>query len=221
MRIIFLLLLLGGICLNIRSQPDIKEIENSLVKLNDTLFASKYEVSNSLYKDFISYSLLYNKTELNDIQIDSSNWRSLEFDNEPFAQYYHLHPAYFKYPVVNISYEGAILFCKWLTECYNNYPKRKFKKVIFRLPSKEEWELTTKDLNNKPDLENNSSILAIDSYKDSNGLFNILGNVSEMTSTKGFAKGGNWKNDKTNNNFNYKERSSPFVGFRFFVVIVE
>lgn len=219
-HILFVILFCGfgsSICF---SQPNIKEIENTLVKLNDTLFVSKYEVSNNLYRDFISYSLLFNKTEINTIQIDTSNWRS--FENEPFAQYYHLHPAYSNYPVVNISYEGAILFCKWLTESYNIFPKRRYKKVIFRLPSKEEWELATQDLIFKDDTKNKNCIMPIDSYKNSNGLFNILGNVSEMTSTKGLAKGGNWKNDKiSTSDFNYEERSNPFIGFRFFVVIVE
>ena len=221
MKAFLFLLLIGGVCINVRSQPDIKQIENSLVQLNDTLFVSKYEVSNSLYKDFISYSILFNKAELHFVQIDSANWRSLGYENEPFAQYYHLHPAYLNYPVVNISYEGAALFCKWLTECYNNFPKRKYKKVIFRLPSKDEWLLATKDLTAKTDTNSNNSLMPIDFYKDK-GLFNIFSNVSEMTITKGVAIGGNWKNEiTTSNDFNYEERSNPFIGFRFFVVIEE
>jgi len=46
------------------------------------------------------------------------------------------------YPAVNISHEGAIEYCKWLTEEYNSSPKKKkFKKVIFRLPTLDEWQI--------------------------------------------------------------------------------
>jgi formylglycine-generating enzyme required for sulfatase activity len=57
----------------------------------------------------------------------------------PYAEYYHKHPAYKDYPVVNISHDAAILFCEWLTNDYNASPDRKFKKVKFRLPTEQEW----------------------------------------------------------------------------------
>jgi formylglycine-generating enzyme required for sulfatase activity len=31
------------------------------------------------------------------------------------------------------------MFCEWLTAQYNENPKRRFKKVLFRLPTEEEW----------------------------------------------------------------------------------
>ena len=40
--------------------------------------------------------------------------------------------------------EGAELFCHWLTDEYNKDPKRKFHKVVFRLPSEAEWILAAK-----------------------------------------------------------------------------
>ncbi|MBT3800251.1 MAG: SUMF1/EgtB/PvdO family nonheme iron enzyme, partial [Bacteroidetes bacterium] len=40
--------------------------------------------------------------------------------------------------------EAAKLFCNWLTDKYNISPKRKFKKVIFRLPTESEWELAAR-----------------------------------------------------------------------------
>jgi formylglycine-generating enzyme required for sulfatase activity len=55
------------------------------------------------------------------------------------VRYYHAHPAYQDYPVVNVSYEGTLLYCEWLTTQYNTYPKRKFNKVQFRLPTEQEW----------------------------------------------------------------------------------
>jgi formylglycine-generating enzyme required for sulfatase activity len=60
--------------------------------------------------------------------------------NDVYTSYYHSHPAYRHYPVVNISYEGAQLFCEWLTEKYNSSSSRKFNKVVFQLPTEEQWE---------------------------------------------------------------------------------
>jgi formylglycine-generating enzyme required for sulfatase activity len=49
-------------------------------------------------------------------------------------------------PIQNISYEAAVAYCEWLTEVYNQstYKKKKFQKVVFRLPTESEWELAAK-----------------------------------------------------------------------------
>ncbi len=119
---------------------DMKVIENSVAKITDNLYAGKYEVSNFLWIMFQKDLKAANKLdELKTAQVDSLNWRDKLAYNEPYVAYYFRHPAYNNYPVVNISYEGAVLFCKWLTEKYNAYPKRQFKKVLFRLPTETEW----------------------------------------------------------------------------------
>jgi sulfatase modifying factor 1 len=90
--------------------------------------------------EFLNSLKQSNKTNLLAIaQIDTLKWTDKLTYNEPYVHYYHSHPAYQSYPLVNISYEGATLFCEWLTEHYNVDPKRKFKKVLFRLPSEKEW----------------------------------------------------------------------------------
>jgi len=66
-------------------------------------------------------------------------WNEFSQYSEPLGSTYSTHPAYDEYPVVNISQDGAKLFCEWLTEKYNTIPKRKFKKVVFRLPTEAEW----------------------------------------------------------------------------------
>ena len=118
-------------------QLQIKEINEFLVKVNETLYASKYEVSNELYMTFLNS--LEDKNLLSIAQIDTLKWNTVASHNESYAQYYHAHPAYQNYPVVNISYEASVLFCEWLTKRYNSDKKRKFNKVTFRLPSEEEW----------------------------------------------------------------------------------
>ena len=119
---------------------DIKSTQKTLVKINDSLFASKFEVTNKQYKIFLnSFRQCSQAEKYLTAQIDSTKWRDRLAYNEPYVNYYHAHPAYANYPVVNISYEGATLFCEWLTSQYNTNEKRKFKKVKFRLPSEKEW----------------------------------------------------------------------------------
>jgi formylglycine-generating enzyme required for sulfatase activity len=121
-------------------QVDIKEIDSSLGKVNNLLYASKFEVTNKLYNTFI-YSLKKAKKEdqLSIARIDSTKWSSIYPKEKILFCHYHISPAFINYPVVNISHNAAILFCKWLTDEYNLSRKRKFKKVIFLLPTEKEW----------------------------------------------------------------------------------
>lgn len=122
-----------------------ENVEKSIAKINENLYASMYEVSNAFYKDFENdFSQTISKDELKLIKPDTSNWMNDNKYLEPMAKSYHSHPAFDNYPVVNISYEAAVMYCKWLTEQYNANPKRKFKKVVFRLPTIIEWEYAAK-----------------------------------------------------------------------------
>jgi formylglycine-generating enzyme required for sulfatase activity len=118
-----------------------KETVNSLQKINDYLYASNVEVSNKQYIRFVE-DLKAEKdlSTLELAQFDSLQWRSKECYNEPHVIYYNKHPAYENYPVVNISFDAAMAHCNWLTKLYNQDPKRKFKKAIFRLPTLTERE---------------------------------------------------------------------------------
>jgi len=125
------------------SQINIKNIEKELYKMSDNLYVSKSFVSNEQYAVFISY--LEEKGEKNKLKycsLDTAQW------GEPMSTLYHAHPVFFKCPVVTITYEGATEYCKWLTEKYNNIPKKKFANVEFRLPTKEELENYAKQSNN-------------------------------------------------------------------------
>lgn len=124
---------------------DIKAIDKSVARINDTLYAGKYEVSNMLYLAFEMSLTDANKTDLLNITaVDTSNWTENFPNNEPFVEMYYRNPTYKDFPVVNISFEAANLFCQWLTDEYNAAPKKMFKKVLFRLPSESEWEMAAR-----------------------------------------------------------------------------
>lgn len=125
------------------SQINIKNIEKDLYKMSDNLYVSKSFVSNEQYAVFISYlEEKKEKSKLKYCSLDTAQW------GEPMATLYHAHPVFFKCPVVTMSYEGAVEYCNWLTEKYNNAPKKKFANVEFRLPTKEELETYTKQSGN-------------------------------------------------------------------------
>lgn len=241
-------------------QLDAKSINGSLVKLDDQLYASKYEVSNVQYTSYLNALKEGNVAQSATIaQIDTLNWKKQSAHTEAYAQYYHSHPAYRDYPVVNISYDAAVLFCEWLTERYNADPKRKFNKVLFRLPSEQEWINAAQAGNSQAiygwegnELRNNGGQIMgnfkrdlkdyegvsgseiehtdvtapVKSYWDNDlGMYNMSGNVAEMIQEKGIAKGGSWHDGsdelKVEAQYRYDGTAQTFVGFRYFLEVLE
>lgn len=120
-------------------------VRTGLVQLETDTFSvqsflvSKTEVTNLDYRLFLNDLIANGEQEKYAIaQIDSFNWSKGKALTEPYTRYYHSHPAYEKHPVVNISREGAQLYCEWLTEKYNALlPSGQ--RITFRLPLKAEW----------------------------------------------------------------------------------
>lgn len=98
-----------------------------------------YELSNGLYLQYIT--ALKNSDSIKYIAAlpDSTVWLEKGSYNKPYVTYYFTHPAYRDYPAVGVNHDQAILFCLWLTEKYNTYANRKYKKVQFDLPTEVEW----------------------------------------------------------------------------------
>jgi len=112
--------------------------ETKTVSVNP-FYIFPYEVSNGFYLMFLedvkkTDTLLYKKA-----LPDTTVWRDKFSYCEPYVDYYFRHPAYARYPVVGVSYDQCVMFCEWLTLKYNCDPKRKNKKIKFRLPDKYEW----------------------------------------------------------------------------------
>lgn len=143
-------------------------------------------------------------------------------------------------PVVGVSYEQAMAYCVWrslfITHLYNNViqKKAKYKKLNntyvqfeFSLPDIETWEKACKDDTynssysyhvakpNSPKHEHPNA--AFDNTPNSAGFYNLIGNVAEMTSTKGTAKGGSFlqtsEECNPSNNLTYS-KPERWLGFR-------
>ncbi|MCC7465025.1 MAG: SUMF1/EgtB/PvdO family nonheme iron enzyme, partial [Saprospiraceae bacterium] len=122
-----------------------RSLEKNMKKVEDRLYASAIETTNAQYELFLT-DLLKNKefeqlaacktTKTNWYSLLPQEWRSLP-ENRVFE---HAHPDEPSCPVQNITYEAARKYCAWITLVYNSsQEKKKFKKVLFRLPTEEEW----------------------------------------------------------------------------------
>jgi len=123
--------------------------------------------------------------------------------------------AMLDFPITGLTYEQVNGFCEWRTKIEGS------NKLVFLLPTPEEWKyfalkgLSEQErrngfrdsLNNKNCPQYNFNITCNcgnDDYEgklngiamfspEKTGAFDVFGNVSEMTSTKGVAKGGNFE----------------------------
>jgi len=131
--------------------------------------------------------------------------------NEPYMKLYFSHPSYNDYPVVGVSWEQASAFCAWRTNYLLAGLRGAARQVQrYRLPTEIEWEFAARGqednaypwkgadtksdkgcyyANYKPGRGNytkdgNLITTKVGSYSpNSNGLYDMAGNVSEWTST--------------------------------------
>ncbi|MDP2384851.1 MAG: SUMF1/EgtB/PvdO family nonheme iron enzyme [Bacteroidota bacterium] len=235
------------------------------VNINDTLFVDETEISNLSWLEYVQYNKTKFGVSSNEYLSslpDTTVWRQKMSCNEPYVNYYFRHPAYKQYPVVGVSYEQALAYCKWRTERVHialeiKEGKRKAEdsnkeytgkfKFGYRLPTKQEWEAmampgldkVNKEKADKTKSPLYNSIVAwnyANTLKDNAdvtaptksywpnklGIYNAIGNVSELVAEKGIAKGGNWRTypEKLNIwNDEVFEKSNAWTGFRCVCVV--
>ena len=203
-----------------------KFIPPGTVKINDTLFADETEVSNLSWLEFEYWTCTKygkNSSEYKAVVPDTLVWRNKESFNEPYVHNYYRHKAYRNFPVVGITFEQAIAFCKWRTERVKEFYSIAYKKSLkieYKLPSKEEWEFISNlgsgvfhnkgknekglfslnciredfdTLNTSQSKFNDVTAPVYSYWKNYFGLFNMIGNVAEMIDQKNICKGGSWK----------------------------
>jgi hypothetical protein len=120
-------------------------LEKPMKKISQQLYAAETELTNAQYELFLT-DLVKNKDfdQLDRCKTTKTDWISLlpkELQSLSHQQLFrHGHPDDPGMPVQNISHEAAQRYCAWITQVYNASPeKKKFKKVIFRLPTEAEW----------------------------------------------------------------------------------
>ncbi|MCB0820072.1 MAG: SUMF1/EgtB/PvdO family nonheme iron enzyme [Bacteroidetes bacterium] len=99
-------------------------------------FISKYEISNKEYNLFLQDRKEKGKWSAS-LEMDTSSWTdSYNVMMVPYKS----HPAFQNYPVVSISYEAALEYCKWLEEQLND-EEFEFKVT---LPDRNQWVYAAK-----------------------------------------------------------------------------
>lgn len=285
-----------------------KSLEGKFRPVSDKIYAQENEVTNEQYNLFLSYLSSHSLTELYEkYKFDFSGYE------EPTLSLMKNYSAnrvatkknkYFNnYPAIHVGYEAALAYCAWLTQQYNRSPEHKFKKVLFRLPSIDEWQIAAASIKNPaswkwddqkvevritasndlfgkvlekrmvsltdPEIMypwfrffafRNSAInhkgcylgnfkvpdqgacpgidklkvIAADGFlmagptesyfPNDIGLYDVVGNVSEMTIEKGKACGGSWNHtpaESTMRSINTYTKPNAATGFRVFMEVIE
>lgn len=129
------------------SAISVKNLDKALRVVAPKLYAFETEVTNGQYELFLQ-DLLKNKDfdQIAQCRIHPVNWQTLLPENlskTPLEQIFkNGNPSGPANPVQNISHEAAQRYCAWITQVYNaSAEKKKFKKVLFRLPTESEWEM--------------------------------------------------------------------------------
>jgi len=148
----FVLLLLSGfVCKRKAFVPP------GTVFFKGSLYIDKTEVRNLDWLEYVSWNKrIYGDTSRQYLASlpDTSVWNDQLVYNEPYVRYYFRHLAFGDYPVVGVSYEQALAYCKWRSDWVNYFlyirehkismsdritepiPER----VRYRLPTEKEFE---------------------------------------------------------------------------------
>ncbi len=103
-------------------------------KTIQSFYIQKTEVTNKQYREFLNDLLAKgNNEDYEKAKVDSTGWLKHSLF---MSKNYHSNPWYDEYPVVNVTREGALLYCKWLAEKFN---EKGGVQAPVRLPTTEEW----------------------------------------------------------------------------------
>ena len=203
--------------------PNLALLKDSLSNFQlDTsgYFIEKIEVSNAQWRAFYEAKVAVTApSEHRKYLPKNSVWKEVIPFHDPHLYRYFGKKSFLNFPVVGVSYEQALAFCKWRSEQetttfaqqnkgaeWDDYDVR----FHYRLPTEHEWEkwaleeLKGRDVNDiasqincrKGIISSRKTLTITEAvytrYLDSKSLAHVFGNVSEMISEKGIAKGGNW-----------------------------
>jgi len=116
----------------------ITQINKRFVKVDEKMFVDKFEVTVNDYLTFLN-EIKGKGGDISKLIYDSICWRYIGPEYLVFEEIYFNHNSFINYPMVGVSNFAAQEFCNWLTDKYNSDPNRKYNKVVFRLPTEQEF----------------------------------------------------------------------------------
>lgn len=130
--------------------PQKSNYYQSPFKENENVYMLTHEVTNLEYRTFLFDLLINNEKELFiKAKPSQSLWLNCIGQNtfNGYKESYFSAKEFNQYPVVNISFEGAELFCKWLEKNVNEFAFNKNEKndmFTVNLPTTHEWQYCAK-----------------------------------------------------------------------------
>ncbi|MFN8881256.1 MAG: SUMF1/EgtB/PvdO family nonheme iron enzyme [Cyclobacteriaceae bacterium] len=130
-----------------------KSWEEEMRPLTSTTYAARTEVTNAQYNRFLEYLTANNLSDLyENYKFDFSDYEepalSMMINYSTPRVETKKNKFFNHYPAVNVRYEAAVAYCEWMTQQYNQAADRKFKKVKFRLPTVDEWQIAAAGIKN-------------------------------------------------------------------------
>jgi formylglycine-generating enzyme required for sulfatase activity len=123
------------------------KVNGAIVKTNE-FFMFQTEVSNMQFNRFLmDLKIGGHNDEYLRYKPDSTLWDQEIGYQQPSANWYHSHPAFSYYPVVNITHEAAQAYCNWLTDQMNVELEEESYSFLVTLPSKAEWKRAAEGTN--------------------------------------------------------------------------
>lgn len=104
-----------------------------------SFYIARYEITNRQYQEFVEDLLAKGKlsqAETARVKVDS--WQKASTVSTGLEESYHTYKGFVDFPVVNVSYEAATLYCQWLTKKIRTENKTKYD-VEVRLPTRAQW----------------------------------------------------------------------------------
>src|SRR5262245_28474303 len=89
------------------------------VRINDTLYFDSGEITNLDWREYEYWTLRdcgRSSAEYQKTLPDTLVWQDEQLYGNPVIEYYYRHPAYSNYPVVGVTYDQVVEYCKWRTD---------------------------------------------------------------------------------------------------------
>lgn len=137
------LVLLTALSAQAQSSKNDVKLPNVVPVQDDYLFAAISELTNIQYLEFVTWQKGVSPEAYQAALPDTTAWITDAAYNEPFMQVYNWHPAYWDYPVVNLTHDQAEDYCAWLTTMLNQQLEAlesPAARIVARLPTEAEWE---------------------------------------------------------------------------------